>query len=164
MDERFFMNRTFAVIFIIVCFATALAKIGEMDVLSSLLEERIKSRRPEWALLNKHVDDDAGVFQWQDAPPEKEIYVVIIKNKPSIAVAAKDFAEIPLRVSSGDRGVEIQGIGRGARLWEIKRGSQISIEFWQENFVVSLLAPSEPKGKRLAKYVVDSIDALQRRK
>jgi hypothetical protein len=60
--------------------------------------------------------------------------------------------------------VEIQGVGQEARLYEIKRGAQISIEFREANFIVNLMAPSEPKGRRLAKYILDSIVTLQHKK
>ena len=157
------MNRMLAVVFIIVCSAMALADPGEMQVLSDILEERIKSRRPEWELLNKHVDDDAVVIQWQSASPEKETYLAVIKNEPSAAAAAKIFSQEPPS-QAGNIGLEIQGVGQEARLYEIKRGAQISIEFREANFIVRLMAPSEPKGRRLAKYILDSIATLQHKK
>src|SRR5262249_27781600 len=150
MNGSLSMNRMLAVVFIIVCSAMALAGPGDMQVLSDILEERIKSRRPEWELLNKHVDDDAAVIQWQNPSPAKETYLVVIKNPPSTAAAKKIFSQQPPN-KAGNNGVEMQGVGQEARLYEIKRGAQISIEFREANFIVNLMAPSEPKGRRLAK-------------
>src|SRR5215475_6963291 len=149
MNESYTMNRMLAVVFFIFCFTPALAKPGDMQVLSDVLEERIKSRRPEWELLNKHVDDDAAVIQWKNASPEKETYLVVIKNTHSTEAAAKIFSH-PLPTQAGNIGVEIQGVGQEARLYEIKRGANISIEFREANFIVKLMAPSELKGRRLA--------------
>ncbi|HKQ89783.1 MAG TPA: hypothetical protein VJZ77_03805 [Blastocatellia bacterium] len=158
------MNRMLAALFIIVCFTPGFAKTGDLQVLSDILEERIKSRRPEWELLNKHVDDHSMLIEWKNALPEKkETYYTIIIITPSIAAAAKTLAEAPPS-SAGNRGVEIQGVGQDARLVEHKRGSQISIEFREENFIVRLVAPSEPKGRRFARYIIDSIATLQQRK
>jgi hypothetical protein len=61
------MNRMLTVLFIIVCFTPAFAKTGDLQVLSDILEERIKSRRPEWELFNKHVDNDSMLIVWQNA-------------------------------------------------------------------------------------------------
>ena len=157
------MNRMLAIVFIMACSAMALAGPGDMQVLSDILEERIKSRRPEWELLNKHVDDDAAVIQWQNASPEKETYLVVIKNTPSTAAAAKIFSQ-QFPNQAGNNGVEIQGVGQEARFYEIKPGARIYIEFREANFIVDLMAPSEPKGRRLAKYILDSIAALQHKK
>jgi hypothetical protein len=163
MNERSSMNRMLAALFIIVCFTPAFAKTGDLQVLSDILEERIKSRRPEWELLNKHVDDHSMMIVWQNAlPEEKETYLAVIIITPSIAAAAKRLAEAP--PSSGGGKVEIQGVGQDARLVEHKRGSQISIEFREANFIVRLMAPSEPKGRRFARYIIDSIATLQQRK
>jgi hypothetical protein len=105
------MNRMLAVLFIIVCFTPAFAKTGDLQVLSDILEEKIKSRRPEWELLNKRVDTDSVLIVWQNAlPEEKETYYAVILITPSIAAAAKKLAEDPPS-QSGDRGVEIQGVG-----------------------------------------------------
>jgi hypothetical protein len=157
------MNRMLAALFIIVCFTLGFAKTADLEVLSDILEERIKSRRPEWELLNKHVDDHSMMIVWQNAlPDEKETYYAIIIITPSIAAAAKRLAEAP--PSSGGGKVEIQGVGQDARMVEHKRGSQISIEFREANFIVRLMAPSELKGRRFARYITDSIATLQSRK
>jgi hypothetical protein len=131
-----------------------------MLVLTDISDERIKSRRPDWELLNKHVDDDAVVIQWQIASPEKETYLAVIKNEPSAAAAAKIFSH----PQPGYIGEVIPGVGQEARLKELKPGAQISIEFWEANFIVRLVAPSDPKGRRFARYIIDSIATLQRRK
>ena len=158
------MNRMLAILFIIVCFAPAFAITGDLQVLSDILEERIKSRRPEWELLNKHVDDDSMLIVWQNAlPDEKETYYAVIIITPSIAAAAKMLAEAPPS-QSGGRGVEMPGVGQDARLVELKRGGKILIEFREANFIVRLVAPSEPKGRRFARYIIDSIATLQQRK
>jgi len=158
------MNRMLAVLFIVVCFTPALAITGDLQVLSDILEERIKSRRPEWELLNKHVDNHSMMIVWQNAlPDKKETHYAIIRIIPSIAEAAKMFAEAP-PAQSGGRGVEIHGVGQEAWLKEYKRGAQISIEFREANFIVDLMAPSEPKGRRFARYITDSIATLQYRK
>lgn len=122
------MSRMLAVLFIIVCFAQAFAKPGDMHALSDILEERIKSRRPDLELFYKRADDDGAVIQWRNASPENETYLVVIKNTPSTAAAAKIFSHQPPN-QAGNIGVEIQGVGQEARLYEIKRGAQISIEF-----------------------------------
>jgi len=164
MNERSSMNRMLAALFIIVCFTPAFAKTGDLQVLSDILEERIKSRRPEWELFNKHVDNDSMLIVWQNAlPEEKETYYAVIIITHSVAAAAKNLAEAPPS-QSGNRGVEIQGVGQEARLQEHKRGARISIEFREANFIVRLVAPSEPKGRRFARYIIDSIATLQRRK
>jgi hypothetical protein len=164
MNERVSMNRMLAVLFIIVCFTPAFAKTGDLQVLSDILEERIKSRRPEWELFNKRVDTDSMLIVWQNAlPEEKEEYYAVILITPSIAAAAKKLAEAPPS-QSGDRGVEIEGVGQEARLVKSSRGSRISIEFRDANFIVRLVAPSEPKGRRFARYIIDSIATLQSRK
>jgi hypothetical protein len=157
------MSGVFAVLFVIFLFAPASSPLGDLQVLSDILEERIRSRRPEWELLNKHVDDDSAVLQWQNALPEKETYLAIIKITPSDMAAAKVFAN-PLPTQAGNIGTEILGIGQEARLRENKPGAEVFIEFRERHFIVRLQAPSEPKGKRLAKYIVDSIAALRQRK
>jgi hypothetical protein len=157
------MNRMLAALFIIVCFTPAFAKTRDLQVLSDILEERIKSRRPEWELLNKHVDDHSMLIVWQNALPEKkETYYAIIIITPSIAAAAKTLAEAP--PLSGGGKVEIQGVGQDARMVELTRGVRISIEFREANFIVNLVAPSELKGRRFARYIIDSIATLQQRK
>jgi hypothetical protein len=164
MNERGSMNRMLAVIFIIVCFTPAFAKTGDLQVLADILEERIKSRRPEWELVNNRADDHSMLIVLENALPKgKETYYAVIIITPSIAAAAKDLAEAPPSASGG-RGVEIQGVGQEARLKEHKRGSRISIEFREANFIVRLVAPSEPKGRRFARYITDSIATLQQRK
>jgi hypothetical protein len=157
------MNRMLAVLFIIVCFTPAFAKTWDLQVLSDILEERIKSRRPEWELLNKRIDTDSMLIVWQNAlPEEKETYYAVIIITPSIAAAAKRLAEAP--PSSGGGKVEIHGVGQDARLVEHKRGARVSIEFREANFIVRLMAPSELKGRRFARYITDSIATLQQRK
>jgi len=156
------MKWMLAVFFIIVCFASALAKTEDLQALSDILDERIKSRRSDWELLSKQITD-AAILQWRSASPEREMYFVLIQNTPSTDAAAKIFSQ-RFPSQAGNIGIEIEGVGQEALLYEIKRGAKISIEFREANFIVRLLAPSEPKGRRLAKYVIDSIVTLQHRK
>src|SRR5262249_44692089 len=93
---------------------------------------------------------------------EKDEYFVIIRITPSNAAAAAALAK-DLSAASPSRGLEIQGVGQEAYLQELNRGARISMVFREENFVVKFLAPSETKGRRLAKYIIDSIAALHTR-
>jgi hypothetical protein len=146
----------------VACFTPGLVKGGDLQDFSEFLESRIKSAEAEWKLLSKHFEqeDNVLVIRWQSTMPEKEEYFAIIRLTASSAAAAKYIDQAHALASTGI-GVKIQGVGQEAYLSQLNRGASISIKFRERNFVVKLIASSEAKGRRFAKYIIDSIAALK---
>jgi hypothetical protein len=129
------------------------------------LESKIKSNEATWKLVYKNVetDGDALIISWQTLPPEKEGYTAVIRYTPSNEAAVKKIAQL-ISVASAGVGVKIQGLGQKAYLAELSHGTRIQMLFRQNNFVVTLIAPTETKGRRLAKYIIDSMATLKNRR
>jgi hypothetical protein len=165
MDWRWSMIRIVAILLIFVCIMPSLAKAGDLQTLSKTLESKIKSAEAEWKLSSKHFEqeDSVLVISWQTTLPEKEGYTTIIRLKTSSAEAAKYIDQSHALASVGI-GAKIQGVGREAYLSQSKRSTSISMIFRERNFVIDLIAPSEAKGRRFAKYIIDSIAAFKRKK
>jgi hypothetical protein len=156
------MIRIVAILLILTCIMPVLVKAGDLQILSEMLESKIKSAEAEWTLLSKHFEQEnnALAISWQKPMPEKEEYVAIIRLTASSAAAAKYIDQSQALASVGI-GVKIQGVGQEAYLSKSSRGTRISMKFRERNFVVDLIAPSEAKGRRFAKYIIDSISALK---
>ena len=159
------MIRIAVVLLVVACFTLGLVRGGDLQDFSDILESKIKSSEANWKLFSKHVeaDGDALIISWQTDLPEKEQYVAVIRATASNEAAVKEIAQLIFGASAGV-GVKIQGVGQEAYLARSNRSGHISMLFRQRNFVVTVMAPSEPKGRRLAKYIIDSIATFQRRK
>jgi hypothetical protein len=132
---------------------------------SGILESKIKSSEVTWKLFSKHFEADGGVLaiSRQTTLPEKEEYVAVIRAMLSNGAAAGEMAE-QIPTASASVLAKIQEVGQLAYLLQSNRSGYISILFRQSYFVVTLTAPSEAKGRRFAKYIIDSIAALKRKK
>jgi len=159
------MIRIVIALLLVACFTPGLVRGGDLQDFSDILENKIKSSEATWKLVSKHFEQEGNVLIiiWQNTPQEKEEYFAVIRATPSNAAAVKEIAQLIFGASAGV-GAKIQGIGQEAYLAQLSRGARIQILFRQSNFVVTLMAPSEPKGRGLAKYIIDSIATFQRRK
>jgi len=159
------MIRIAVALLVVAYFTPGLVRGGDLQDFSDILESKIKSRELTWKLMSKRFEQEGGVLIiiWQTTLPEKEDYVAVIRATPSNAEAMKKIAQQIFAASAGV-GVKIQGVGQEAYLAQLSRGTRIQMLFRQSNFVVTLMAPSEAKGRRLAKYIIDSIAALKRKK
>ncbi len=133
---------------------------------SNVLESEIKSNEAAWKLSSKRFEKDGGelTISWRTIQPEMEQYVAVIRAIPSNAAAAGEIAEQRSDAAFAGVGVKIQGIGQEAYLSQPDRNGHISMLFRQGNFVVTLIAPSEAEGRRLARYIVDSIATIKLKK
>lgn len=159
------MIRIAVTLIVVAGFTTGLVRGDDLQAFSDILESKIKSSEETWKLFSKHVeaDGDSLVIGWQTTLPEKEQYVAVIRATASNAEAMKKTAQLIFAASAGV-GVKVQGIGQEAYLAKSNRSGHISMLFRQSNFVVTLMTPSEAAGRKLAKYIIDSIAALKRKK
>jgi hypothetical protein len=159
------MIRIVVAILVVACFMSDLVRVSDLQEFSDILDNKIKSGEEKWTLSSKRFEEEENVLVviWQTTLPEKEEYFAVIRLTTSTAAAAKNIAQAHALASAGI-GVKIQGVGQEAYLSQLKRGARISMKFRERNFVVKLMAPSEAKGRRFAKYMIDSIATLQSRK
>jgi hypothetical protein len=103
MDWRWSMIRIVAILLIFVCIMPSLAKAGDLQTLSEILESRIKFAEAEWKLLSKHFEqeDNVLVIRWQSTMTEKEEYFAIIRLTASSAATAKYIDQLHALASVG---------------------------------------------------------------
>jgi hypothetical protein len=111
-------------------------------------------------LLSKHFEEEENVLivSWQITTASQELRSLMV-----VALAVRKIAH-HISLASAGVGVKIREIGQEAYLSQLNRSGEISMLFRQSNFVVTITAPSEAKGRRLAKYIIDSVATFHRRK
>lgn len=152
---------------LVLAILAGVAAAHQQESVLDRIERSIPERDTGWsvvkddAYLRTEIDDfPQASFSWANGVEKVAVYIIVYRQLRT----AKEIFERDYKEEDVERRTKVEGVGDAAYLWmPDKENASYVIRISKANVVVMMSSTSEKTLKRLAGYVVESIQARNTR-